>query len=153
MSILGDVKAQLGARMVAADLPDVVNVYTAPPRNPSFPHVLLLPGDPYMDRHMSFSPAGLTANTGPAEINLIARLVVSASAWESAIDALDDFLSGTNDVFDAIEGDYVLTSPYGGTAHVSEVVGFAAGEQIYGGETVEVLSIDLLVKVYVRRIA
>jgi hypothetical protein len=125
-------------------------VYAYPVANPQVRPacVLFLPGEPSY-----YVPRMSMARNSPAEINLVVRLFVNSADNESAMQQLDDWLTGdaAHNLTDAIDGDYVFSGDIGGSAHVSEVTNFAAGTVELGGSPVEVMSCDLLVKVYVQR--
>jgi len=148
MSLLSDLREQLAERITALHLDDVVNVYAYPPRNPSMPCALILPGDPYLVNHIDMARANAT-------VNLVVRLMVTGSATESAGMALDDLLTGSasTSIVDALEGSYPLATPLAGSAHVVEVVNFAAGTTTIADAEVEALSCDLLVTVHLSRSA
>jgi len=148
VSLLSDLREQLAERITDLDLEDVANVYAYPPRNPSLPCALILPGDPYIDNHIDMARANAT-------VNLVVRLMVTASATESAGVALDDLLTGSaaTSIIDALEGSYPLTTPLAGSAHGVEVVNFAAGVTTVADVEVEALSCDLLVTAHISRSA
>ena len=146
MSLLSEVREALAARVATTALDGTIEVYAHPNRVQVRPAaVLLLPGDPYVVPHMD-----MARNT--TEINMVARLLVNSADRESAIKQLDDWLTGdaTKNLILALEADYAFTGSLAGTAHVSEVVNYGAGEIDLEGGAVEVFSCDLLVKIYVR---
>ena len=148
MSLLSDVREALAARVAATALDGTLEVYAYPVANPQVRPacVLFLPGEPYVEQvHMDMAGTNL-------HVNLIARLLVNSADSESAMQQLDDWLTGdaTRCLIDALEGSYTFSTPLAGTAHVSEVTNFAAGTVELGGADVPVMSCDLLVKIYVR---
>ena len=150
VSLLSDVREALAARVAATALDGTIEVYAYPVANPQVRPacVLFLPGDPYVEQtHMDMAGTNL-------HVNLIARLLVNSADNESAMQQLDDWLTGdaTRCLIDALEagGSIALTGTLAGTAHVTEVTNFAAGTVELGGSDVPVMSCDLLVKIYVR---
>jgi hypothetical protein len=147
VSLLSEVREALAARVAATALDGTIEVYAYPVANPQVrpAAVLFLPGDTYVVPHMD-----MARNT--TEINLIARLFVNSADNESAMQQVDDWLTGdaTRNLILALEDSYAFSGDLAGTAHVSEVSNFAAGTVELGGSDVPVMSCDLLVKIYVR---
>jgi len=114
---LSDIRAGLEANLSAVN---GVHVYAEWTESPNFPAVCIISDDPYVEPHLTFSPAHVT------KVNLVVAVIVSKMAdVEREQRALDDLLSFElpNAVTtDITLGGEVETVTWTGTSGLREII-------------------------------
>ena len=124
---LSDIRAGLEANLSAVN---GVSVYAEWPDTPNFPAVCIVPGEPYIEPHLTFNPAYVT------KVNLVVAVIVSKLPDVArAQRALDELLS--YDLPNAVTTDVTLggeseTVVWTGTSGLKEII--IAGVSYLGHE-------------------
>jgi|GEM_PF-5253820 len=147
MSVLAEIRAEIADMLRDSSLDGQLSVFAHVPGEMPLPHVVIVPGENYVEYHGTFGP------NRNMTVNLVARVVYPiGGSIESGDIALDGFLSSgtteTRSVVDALAFTGVLPGGDSFTVHAGGVENHLYGE--FGENRYATVSaeIPLLVQIY-----